>query len=667
MTDIFLSYSRDDQATARLFAAGFEREGFSVWWDQTLSAGENYDQVTERALRDAKAVVVLWSKKSVDSRWVRAEATQADRQGTLVPVMIEPCVRPIMFELKQTAELTQWKGEASDPAWQGLLASLRRHTEKDVAGHVASATVPVPLPIRSRNWLWLGGVVVATLLVLGAYAWMTHRSGQISAESFADVSIAVLPFTNMSSDKEQEYFSDGLTEELLNQLAQVPKLRVIGRTSSFAFKGRNEDLRKIGETLGVNHILEGSVRKAGDRIRITAQLINPANGSHLWSQTYERKLDDIFAIQDEIAHTVADQLKLTMGIRDANAGGTKNLEAFDEFLAGRALMGSVESSNAQLAVPHLERAVKLDPSYTTAKLWLIEAYFRATGNTSGEALKSSYARQDEVIDDVVKTSHSTSAASLAQSYRAFRAGNLAELERLLKEALQVPGDGGSQARLRYARFLAGVGQEAAARSETEQALKNDPLDAFAQVQLYIIIEATGKFDEAEKQLIRLRELPSGNTIQTLGGWVNLAQSRHDVVALRKAASDLVAAGAGISFLPELLKVRMEDYATARKVIRAYFEANGMPTEGVWPIRVAQWAAFFDDRELALQAFGNLVERDSSFEWLSTEVWRPVFAGLRSEPVFRELLRKMGIVDYWRATGNWGDFCKPVGAKDFECH
>ncbi len=120
MPDIFLSYSRDDQATARRFAEAFEREGLSVWWDQTLRSGENYDQVTESALRDAKAVVVLWSRKSVDSRWVRAEATQADRNGTLVPVMIEPCNRPIMFELKHTAELAHWKGEPADQAWRSV-------------------------------------------------------------------------------------------------------------------------------------------------------------------------------------------------------------------------------------------------------------------------------------------------------------------------------------------------------------------------------------------------------------------------------------------------------------------------------------------------------------------------------------------------------------------
>src|SRR6516225_1279382 len=126
MPDIFLSYTREDQATAQRFAEAFEAQGFSVWWDATLRSGEAYDQVTEEALRTAKAVVVLWSKKSVASRWVRAEATLADRNKTLIPAMIEPCDRPIMFELTQAADLTHWRGAADDKAWRAFLDDVRR-------------------------------------------------------------------------------------------------------------------------------------------------------------------------------------------------------------------------------------------------------------------------------------------------------------------------------------------------------------------------------------------------------------------------------------------------------------------------------------------------------------------------------------------------------------
>ena len=356
MPDVFLSYSRDDQATARRFAEGFERAGLSVWWDQTLNAGEDYDDVTEKALEEARAVVVLWSKKSVASRWVRAEATQADRSGTLVPAMIEDCKRPIMFELKQTADLSNWSGDTNDKDWQAYLASVRRLVEKGGPA-VAGAPAPVAIPDRGRVSPVAIGIGLLVLLAAGIGIWML-RTHSISAVApvvapgaaaaaapgaQAQVSIAVLPFVNMSSDPEQEYFSDGLSEELLNQLAQVPELRVIGRTSSFAFKGKNEDLRHIGEVLGVNHLLEGSVRKSGKRVKITAQLINSVDGSHLWSETYERSLDDIFAIQEEIAKTVARELQVRMGTASTSGSGTRNVAAYDEFLAGRALLNTNDS------------------------------------------------------------------------------------------------------------------------------------------------------------------------------------------------------------------------------------------------------------------------------------------------------------------------------------
>ncbi|MGB6450832.1 MAG: toll/interleukin-1 receptor domain-containing protein, partial [Steroidobacteraceae bacterium] len=132
--DIFLSYNREDQAVARRFAEAFEREGLKVWWDATLRSGEAYDEVTETALGSAKAVVVLWSKKSVVSRWVRAEATVADRNKTLVPAMIEPCNRPIMFELTQTADLSRWDGSPADQAWRAFVADVKRFVEARALG-----------------------------------------------------------------------------------------------------------------------------------------------------------------------------------------------------------------------------------------------------------------------------------------------------------------------------------------------------------------------------------------------------------------------------------------------------------------------------------------------------------------------------------------------------
>ena len=190
-------------------------------------------------------------------------------------------------------------------------------------------------------------------------------------------SIAVLPFADMSSGKDQEYFADGLSEELLNLLAKLPELRVIGRTSSFQFKGRNEDLRVIGEKLNVAHILEGSVRKSGDKVRITAQLIKAADGSHLWSETYDRTLDDIFAVQDDIAGEVVKALKLTLlGTALTTSSKPQDSEAYNLALQGRFFLDRRGQKDLERAVEYFRRSRERDPGYAPAWAGLSQAYAR---------------------------------------------------------------------------------------------------------------------------------------------------------------------------------------------------------------------------------------------------------------------------------------------------
>src|SRR5204863_720446 len=200
---------------------------------------------------------------------------------------------------------------------------LKRTEDVDLA---ASARQP-----RKRAWIVV--IIVAGAMSLGLFflGRMTAPGKQSGANEVSSKSIAVLPFVNMSSDRENEYFVDGLTEEILNRLAQISALRVPGRTSSFAFKGKNADLRQIGTELGVAHVLEGSVRKSGEHLRITAQLVRTADGFHLWSQNFDRKLNDVFAIQDEIARAIADALSAPLGLAEPvnPQRQTKDMEVYD--------------------------------------------------------------------------------------------------------------------------------------------------------------------------------------------------------------------------------------------------------------------------------------------------------------------------------------------------
>jgi TolB-like protein len=669
MPDIFLSYSRDDQAIARYFAEGFERAGFSVWWDQTLNAGEDYDEVTEKALEEARAVVVLWSRKSVGSRWVRAEATQADRSGTLVPAMIEACKRPIMFELKQTADLSAWAGDPEDKAWQAYLASVRRLVEK--GSPATPSPVPSPtIPARPRRigpiWVALG---VALLLASGAGLWMLGRTGPktvAGAETDEPVSLAVLPFVNMSSDPEQEYFSDGLTEEILNHLAQIKDLRVTGRTSSFSFKGKDEDLREIGRKLGVANILEGSVRKSGDRLRIVAQLIDSRDGAHLWSQTFERNQSEVFAIQDEVARSVANALRVTLvaDTRVEAGSNTANPEAYDKYLRAMALQNSSLQGN-QRAAQLLREAVTLDPDYVAAWFGLrrvlinTETWNAAESSAAREELKSVRARLEDLAINT-PTLRGMLSDELAQQ----RNWSAAEVE--ARAALET-GTGSASAigsGRSLAFFLWYIGRPSEAIEYFERAVFVDPLARSPSVFLQILLDTTGRPEEAQAEYLRGKDLVGE---QTAANW----NAVRRIWSRESASSADIRAQLQVYLQSERQPMSLDlfiadNFADREAVLAKLREAIDDPANQVISRlnRIVRYADHFGDRDVALEALRRqyIDHKSTYFSYL----WDPFETQLRADPRFKQILRDMGLVDYFRASGKWNEFCKPVGKDDFEC-
>jgi adenylate cyclase len=225
----------------------------------------------------------------------------------------------------------------------------------------AAVAPPIKQPSTLLNTIIMSGLVVAvTLLMADRFIGFNKKP----VTTITEKSIAVIPFRNMSSDKDQEYFSDGLSEELIILLTKIPDLKVIARTSSFAFKGKDEDLRVIGEKLGVANLLEGSVRKSGNRLRITVQLIKAEDGSHLWSEIYDRTLDDIFSVQDEIAASVVTELKVTLL---KNANNSMNPEAYNLYLEGKFLADTRSKQNFELAITKLNQALQIDS--TAEQIW----------------------------------------------------------------------------------------------------------------------------------------------------------------------------------------------------------------------------------------------------------------------------------------------------------
>jgi TolB-like protein len=669
LADIFLSYSRDDLPIARRFAEAFEREGLSVWWDQTLNPGEAFDKVTERALEEANAVVVLWSKHSVDSRWVRAEATQANSNGTLVPVMIEACKRPMIFELTQTADLSRWRGNSGDPDWQAYLTAVKRQVRRDETGASSLERKPT-IAARQRGIRPLViAASVAALLIAGVVLWAVNKPPEAvstSAHEVAgrspidadEVTLAVLPFANFSSDPEQEYFSDGLTEEILNQLAQIKGLRVTGRTSSFSFKGKNQDLRVIGDKLGVSNLLEGSVRKDGNQIRITAQLNSSKDGSHIWSKTYARELKDVFAVQEEIAKNVAQALsiKLDVGMPRAK-GGTTNVEAYDAFLSARAIARSTNLNGAGPEIAALERAVSLDPDFANAWFALARAYSGAGDNYSRVPYSDAElrTRTSAAMARALELAPASIDALRAQADIATRARNWSEVERRRHEVLERSSPYDYDANVGFASFLLTVGRPKDAIAYWERAKRGEPLLIQPSLMLGFSHEMALEPGKADTEFEHADSLSGDRALFDARHLLRALATRDRTTLQKWLKTDNSALG-------EKLRQGFTDPSIALAELRRMYEDPANHNNSFTMSIVAHWSAFFGDEQLALQALRAFGPTLNTFFF-----WRPDLTKVRQLPGFKDLMREMGLVDYWRASGNWGEFCKPVGTDDFECH
>ena len=343
MARVFLSYARNDDGCANRLADLLTRAGHQVWWDREIHGGSRFATEIAKALSDADAIIVLWSEASIESAWVQDEAAEGRDSGRLVPAVIGDVRPPLGFRQYQSIAL---RDLGSGPEPKQLDELLRAIANVEGGGPAL-----------------VDGIVAPT------------------TASSAAKSICVLPFVNMSGDPEQEYFSDGITEDIITDLSKVSALSVIARNTAFTFKGKSLDVKEVARAASVSHVLEGSVRKAGSRLRITAQLIDGAKGDHVWAERYDRELTDIFEIQDEISKAIVGALRLKLLPEERKAianRGTSNVDAYNLYLMARrhwveVTFGDVRREQAVIRI--CQQATAIDPGY--AEAWALMALAQA--------------------------------------------------------------------------------------------------------------------------------------------------------------------------------------------------------------------------------------------------------------------------------------------------
>jgi serine/threonine-protein kinase len=512
-------------------------------------------------------------------------------------------------------------------AFEVTPAGIKRTEAADAAGQ------------RSRGSAWIYVVVIGAALSVGLF-FVGRYTADHAVPPRTEVtiavpgkSIAVLPLINESGDPKDEYFSDGLSEELIAALAQISGLKVIGRSSSFRFKDRKEEPKTIGEKLGVSTLLDGTVRKQGDRVRIVAELVNAADGIQLWTRTFDRELKDIFAVQEEIAKAVADSLKVTLlGSDSAQKSAPKNVEAHNAYLQGHFYLLRRNVEDFRKAISYYDQAIEIDPEYALAYAERAEAWTILGDLTGQRPMAYPKARSDaeKAVAIAPALAEARAALGFVRCFVDWKfADGLAELKRAKELSPANP-----TANDLLARIIVYLGRFDEAERQARQAVELDPLSTVTQGNLARVFFYAGKLDEAD-------------------------------AAARKAA-ELQPTGAATHRWQVLIAAQRGDGEAALR------EARVEPDEGFrrFELAVAQYVV--GDREAADAALTHLIakaregfayqiaevyavrgEKDKAFEWLQVSfddrdagmlglLVDPLLRGLRDDPRYKTLLAKLGL-------------------------
>jgi TolB-like protein/Flp pilus assembly protein TadD len=448
----------------------------------------------------------------------------------------------------------------------------------------------------------------------------------------SDKSIAVLPFSDMSEKKDEEYFADGMAEEIIDFLVKIPGLKVISRTSSFQFKGKTEDLQSIATQLGVAYVLQGSVRKSGDHLRVTAQLINSREGTHIWSQTYDRDLSDVLKMQDEIAISLVRALQIEVGADIVSRPALRNTEAHTLYLRGRHARDRFDQEGEEQAIGDFERVLELDPSFAPAELWLGSAYF-ILGLYGFMPPTISFEKARLAIQRALKLdpNFAIAHAQLAEIHRVYD-WDWPAAERELKQALALaPADGSI---LFYAAGQSlSTGRWDEAVKQGHAALAQDPLNQAAYWNLSLSQSRRGRLEEAEAAARRALEVaPAAPFGHYILGNALLDRSQPDAALTEFSKETVEAARLGGS--------AMAYFAMGRKADSDAALAQTIEAQASRPFNIARVYGFRGEADEALKWLERAyAQKDSVLVVIKGD---PAFRKIEGDPRFKAFLKKMNL-------------------------
>jgi len=509
---VFLSYCRADSAAAHRIVAAMEARGVRVWWDRNLSGGAVFSQEIEKALRSSRKVLVLWSKDSVQSDWVRDEAALARDLGLLSPAMLDDSKPPLGFGQYHAVDLSTWSGQAEGAEFDRLIHAVCQ-------GALAKPTDPAPQGAPEdrfkqrvnalgvfvqRRRLLLGGSVAA-LAGFGAVSLVSgFGKGVLSSPSAT--SVAVLPFENLSGDPAMEYVCDGLGEELISALARLDTLQVAGKISSFRFRKTDKSPAVIGASLGVAYLVDGTLRRLGDVFRMNVHLIEAKTGFNRWSQTLETPTGDALGLETRLSEIIAVQLRGHMGESEKAllAGGRAGRpEAFDAYLKGKKLfeMGGSESVYRE-ALGQFEAAIAAQPDFALARSYKARALM-----TLGDDYYSAPKAAHRAFEDALSSAQEAVAispalpeaqATLAEVIASVKL-DLGAAGRAYAEAMKT-GSGQADVLMRFGYFATRTGDVTRGVAAAKLAVVLDPLNPSAFIFLGLALTAANDVEGADKAL-----------------------------------------------------------------------------------------------------------------------------------------------------------------------